>query len=145
MILAEDTASIFHQTSKSLLTQGALSEILKIQLILLWTRASSAARSSIHATWAQKTPAQKRERGPRTSQKRLEGRGLTYFIKTSAEIEPSYHVDLNMDSLVTAIRDLFAFVSGMRPQFRAHGGSGAENLALQNIQVSTVISILHNQ
>ncbi|KAG1735523.1 hypothetical protein EDB19DRAFT_1896247 [Suillus lakei] len=46
----------------------------------------------------------------------------------------SYHVDLNMDTLVTSIRDLFAFVTGMRPQFRAHGGSGAENLALQNIQ-----------
>ncbi|KAG2110672.1 uncharacterized protein F5147DRAFT_689597 [Suillus discolor] len=46
----------------------------------------------------------------------------------------SYHVDLNMDTLVTSVRDLFAFVTGMRPQFRAHGGSGAENLALQNIQ-----------
>ncbi|KAH7924291.1 glutamine-dependent NAD(+) synthetase with GAT domain-containing protein [Leucogyrophana mollusca] len=46
----------------------------------------------------------------------------------------SYHVDLNMDSLVTAIRDLFSFVTGVKPQFRAHGGSNAENLALQNIQ-----------
>ncbi|KAG1816244.1 hypothetical protein EV424DRAFT_1473040 [Suillus variegatus] len=45
-----------------------------------------------------------------------------------------YHTDLNMDTLVTSVRDLFAFVTGMRPQFRAHGGSGAENLALQNIQ-----------
>ncbi|KAG1800160.1 hypothetical protein EV424DRAFT_1587635 [Suillus variegatus] len=49
--------------------------------------------------------------------------------------------DLNMDSdaLVTSVRDLFAFVTGMRPQFRAHGGSGAENLALQNI-LSAAIS-----
>ncbi|KAH8103877.1 glutamine-dependent NAD(+) synthetase with GAT domain-containing protein [Cristinia sonorae] len=46
----------------------------------------------------------------------------------------SYHTDLNMDSLVTAVRNLFAFVTGHKPQFRAHGGSPAENLALQNIQ-----------
>ena len=39
-----------------------------------------------------------------------------------------------MDSIVTAVRNLFALVTGARPQFRAHGGSGAENLALQNIQ-----------
>lgn len=42
-----------------------------------------------------------------------------------------------MDTLVTAVRNLFAVVTGHRPQFRAHGGSNAENLALQNIQVST--------
>jgi len=39
-----------------------------------------------------------------------------------------------MDSVVTALRTLFTFVTGARPQFRSHGGSGAENLALQNIQ-----------
>jgi NAD+ synthase (glutamine-hydrolysing) len=39
-----------------------------------------------------------------------------------------------MDSLVTALRSLFAVVTGFKPQFRAHGGSAAENLALQNIQ-----------
>lgn len=39
-----------------------------------------------------------------------------------------------MDTLVTAIRDLFAFVTGVKPRFRVHGGTGAENLALQNIQ-----------
>lgn len=47
----------------------------------------------------------------------------------------SYHVDLNMDSIVTAVRHLFGLVTGARPQFRAHGGTAAENLALQNIQV----------
>jgi NAD+ synthase (glutamine-hydrolysing) len=40
-----------------------------------------------------------------------------------------------MDTIVTAVRDLFSFVTGVRPQFRVHGGSQAENLALQNIQV----------
>ncbi|KAF8967658.1 hypothetical protein BDZ97DRAFT_1903242 [Flammula alnicola] len=46
----------------------------------------------------------------------------------------SYHTDLNMDSIVTAVRTLFGLVTGLRPQFRSHGGSNAENLALQNIQ-----------
>lgn len=41
---------------------------------------------------------------------------------------------LNMDAVVTSIRDLFAFVTSMRPRFKVHGGTGAENLALQNIQ-----------
>jgi NAD+ synthase (glutamine-hydrolysing) len=39
-----------------------------------------------------------------------------------------------MDTVVTAVRNLFTFVTGNRPQFRVQGGSGAENLALQNIQ-----------
>ena len=46
----------------------------------------------------------------------------------------SYHIDLNMDTLVTAIRNLFEFVTGVKPRFRVHGGTAAENLALQNIQ-----------
>lgn len=48
----------------------------------------------------------------------------------------SYHVDLNMDTIVTSVRDLFGFVTGVKPRFRVQGGSEAENLALQNIQVS---------
>lgn len=51
----------------------------------------------------------------------------------------SYHTDLNMDTVVTAVRNLFAMVTGIKPRFRAHGGTSAENLALQNIQVSSVI------
>ncbi|KAF9453533.1 glutamine-dependent NAD(+) synthetase with GAT domain-containing protein [Macrolepiota fuliginosa MF-IS2] len=46
----------------------------------------------------------------------------------------SYHIDLNMDTIVTAVRSLFAVVTGHRPQYRTQGGSNAENLALQNIQ-----------
>ncbi|KAL7006862.1 glutamine-dependent NAD(+) synthetase [Cystobasidiomycetes sp. EMM_F5] len=46
----------------------------------------------------------------------------------------AYHTDLNMDAVVTAIRDLFAFVTNKKPRFKVHGGTGAENLALQNIQ-----------
>ncbi|KAJ7504473.1 hypothetical protein B0H11DRAFT_518662 [Mycena galericulata] len=54
--------------------------------------------------------------------------------KQLSEAIGSYHVDLNMDSVVTAVRHLFGLVTGVRPQFRAHGGTAAENLALQNIQ-----------
>ncbi|KAG8931446.1 glutamine-dependent NAD(+) synthetase [Tulasnella sp. 418] len=54
--------------------------------------------------------------------------------KMLAEAIGAYHIDLNMDTLVTAVRNLFAYVTGHKPQFRAHGGSNAENLALQNIQ-----------
>jgi NAD+ synthase (glutamine-hydrolysing) len=39
-----------------------------------------------------------------------------------------------MDNIVTALRTLFQVVTGVRPRFRMHGGSEAENLALQNIQ-----------
>jgi len=115
--------------------QGALLEGPKTQLIFLRTQTSSAIGYSIPATWAQSILAQKREKGPKTSQKRLEGRGLAYLLQCCTKNELSYHVDLNMDSIVTAIRGLFTLVTGMQPQFRAHGGSGAENLALQNIQV----------
>jgi NAD+ synthase (glutamine-hydrolysing) len=45
-----------------------------------------------------------------------------------------------MDTVVTAVRNLFAFVTGAKPQFRAHGGSAAENLALQNIQVCLLLT-----
>lgn len=46
----------------------------------------------------------------------------------------AYHVDLNMDTLVSAVVTLFATYTGKTPRFRVHGGSSAENLALQNIQ-----------
>ena len=39
-----------------------------------------------------------------------------------------------MDTVVTAIRDLFAFVTNKKPRFKVHGGTVPENLALQNIQ-----------
>ncbi|KAH8997827.1 glutamine-dependent NAD synthetase with GAT domain-containing protein [Lactarius hatsudake] len=51
-----------------------------------------------------------------------------------AEAIGSYHLDLNMDHVVTALRTLFQLVTGLRPRFRTHGGGDAENLALQNIQ-----------
>ncbi|KAG2011718.1 NAD+ synthase [Coprinopsis cinerea AmutBmut pab1-1] len=46
----------------------------------------------------------------------------------------SYHVDLNMDTVVTSVRTLFSMITGKTPRFRSQGGTNAENLALQNIQ-----------
>ncbi|KAI8320043.1 glutamine-dependent NAD(+) synthetase with GAT domain-containing protein [Martensiomyces pterosporus] len=46
----------------------------------------------------------------------------------------SYHVDLSMDAVVTAIVSLFALITGLTPKYAVHGGSNGENLALQNIQ-----------
>ncbi|KAF9915347.1 glutamine-dependent NAD(+) synthetase [Lobosporangium transversale] len=54
--------------------------------------------------------------------------------KQLAETIGSYHIDLNMDTVVTALQVLFTLVTGKTPAFRAHGGSNVENLALQNIQ-----------
>jgi len=47
-----------------------------------------------------------------------------------------YHIDLNMDSLVASVQSLFSLVTNKTPRFKVHGGSQAENLALQNIQVT---------
>ncbi|RPB03602.1 glutamine-dependent NAD(+) synthetase with GAT domain-containing protein [Choiromyces venosus 120613-1] len=54
--------------------------------------------------------------------------------KDLADSIGAYHIDLNMDSLVKAVTDLFSFVTGKKPQFRVRGGTKTENLALQNIQ-----------
>jgi hypothetical protein len=39
-----------------------------------------------------------------------------------------------MTTVVNAVRDLFSLVTNLKPRFRIHGGTNAENLALQNIQ-----------
>ncbi|GIL71251.1 hypothetical protein Vretifemale_1851 [Volvox reticuliferus] len=48
----------------------------------------------------------------------------------------AYHLSLSIDSVVEAVVGLFtmAVSGGRRPAFKAHGGTTAENLALQNIQ-----------
>ncbi|TFK71373.1 glutamine-dependent NAD(+) synthetase with GAT domain-containing protein [Pluteus cervinus] len=67
--------------------------------------------------------------------------------KQLADAIGSYHVDLNMDTVVTSVRNLFTLVTGARPRFRSQGGSAAENLALQNIQarLRMVISYMFAQ
>lgn len=46
----------------------------------------------------------------------------------------AYHVDMNIDSAVSAVTTVFSTVTGKTPQFKVHGGTPRENLALQNIQ-----------
>ncbi|CCC71471.1 hypothetical protein NCAS_0H01610 [Naumovozyma castellii] len=46
----------------------------------------------------------------------------------------SYHVDFNMDNLVSSVVSLFEVATGKKPVFKIFGGSQIENLALQNIQ-----------
>ena len=56
----------------------------------------------------------------------------------------SYHLNINIDSLVNALRKLFTGITGKTPQFKTEGGSTVENQALQNIQarLRMVISYL---
>jgi NAD+ synthase (glutamine-hydrolysing) len=44
------------------------------------------------------------------------------------------HVDMKIDSVVTAVTHLFTTITTKTPQFKVNGGSNAENVALQNIQ-----------
>eukprot|EP00049_Salpingoeca_infusionum_P022297 m.5975 g.5975 ORF g.5975 m.5975 type:complete len:721 (-) comp5113_c0_seq2:232-2394(-) len=46
----------------------------------------------------------------------------------------AFHWDVNIDAVVTAIIKLFTTITGKTPQYKVHGGTNAENLALQNIQ-----------
>ncbi|KAL7912831.1 hypothetical protein GGI35DRAFT_476662 [Trichoderma velutinum] len=46
----------------------------------------------------------------------------------------SYHTDMNIDDTYHATKNLLTQGTGFEPKFKVHGGSTAENLALQNIQ-----------
>ena len=54
------------------------------------------------------------------------------------------HLNVDIDIVVTALTKLFALITGKTPKFKAHGGSHAENAALQNIQarIRMVIAFL---
>ncbi|KNC46743.1 carbon nitrogen hydrolase/NAD synthase [Thecamonas trahens ATCC 50062] len=64
-----------------------------------------------------------------------------------AEQVGSYHLDINIDEVVSAFESLFAKTTSFTPKFKVHGGSWAENLALQNIQARSrmVIAYLFGQ
>ena len=46
----------------------------------------------------------------------------------------AYHTDFNIDTVVSSLTTLFRTVTNFTPKWRSHGGSGSEDLALQNIQ-----------
>ena len=124
-------------------------ESRKVQSISPPMLKSCVVESSTLVTWEPKIRARPPERGLVIWPKLSEGMsgGIVSFCFESnigqlvlfcivSKTNPSYHVDLNMDSLVTAIQTLFTMVTGHKPKFKVHGGSANENLALQNIQVS---------
>ena len=49
----------------------------------------------------------------------------------------SYHTNLDIDDVFNAQKNIFTKATGIEPKFKVHGGSMAENLALQNIQART--------
>lgn len=53
----------------------------------------------------------------------------------------SYHIDLDMDSVVSAISNLFSFVTNFTPRFSVYGGTPTENLALQSKHSNTVLCL----
>ena len=64
-----------------------------------------------------------------------------------AEQIGAYHLDINMDALVTALKTLFTRITRKTPRFKVEGGSHTENQALQNIQarLRMVLSYLFAQ
>ncbi len=67
--------------------------------------------------------------------------------KRLAEQIGAYHLDINMDALVTALKTLFTRITQKTPRFKVEGGSHTENQALQNIQarLRMVLSYLFAQ
>lgn len=64
-----------------------------------------------------------------------------------AECIGSYHMNINIETVVNAFIMIFTSVTGFIPKYRVHGGSDRENLALQNVQarVRMVLSYLFAQ
>ncbi|CAN6180172.1 unnamed protein product [Urochloa humidicola] len=54
--------------------------------------------------------------------------------KRLAEEIGSFHLNVPIDSIVSAFLSLFETLTGKRPRYKVDGGSNAENLGLQNIQ-----------
>lgn len=67
--------------------------------------------------------------------------------KDLSKVLNSYHTDLNIDSIVTAMLGVFTAVTSFTPRFRTQGGTVAEGLSLQNIQsrLRMVLSYLFAQ
>jgi NAD+ synthase (glutamine-hydrolysing) len=126
------TATIVHSMCRLVVAECAAGDQAVIN------DARRVCREPEGSEWIAKTPQELANRifhtsfmGTENSSKETRQRA-----KELAEVIGAYHVDLNMDSVVEAVRNLFSFVTGKTPAFRVHGGSRSENLALQNIQVS---------
>lgn len=60
--------------------------------------------------------------------------GTRSRAKMLAEEIGSFHLDVPIDSIVSALLSLFERLTGKRPRYKVDGGSNTENLGLQNIQ-----------
>jgi len=67
--------------------------------------------------------------------------------KALADEVGSYHTDLDIDTVTTAVIGVFQVATGRRPMFASKGGTRAEDLALQNIQARSrmVLAYLFGQ
>ncbi|XP_057419255.1 glutamine-dependent NAD(+) synthetase-like [Lotus japonicus] len=54
--------------------------------------------------------------------------------KVLADEIGSWHLNVDIDGVVTAFLSLFQTLTGKRPRYKVDGGSNVENLSLQNIQ-----------
>ncbi|XP_021724465.1 glutamine-dependent NAD(+) synthetase-like [Chenopodium quinoa] len=54
--------------------------------------------------------------------------------KELADEVGSWHLDVCIDGVISALLTLFQTLTGKRPRYKVDGGSNAENLGLQNIQ-----------
>ncbi|XP_021905095.1 glutamine-dependent NAD(+) synthetase isoform X1 [Carica papaya] len=54
--------------------------------------------------------------------------------KALADEIGSWHLDVSIDGVVSALLSLFQTLTGKRPRYKVDGGSNIENLGLQNIQ-----------
>lgn len=101
---------------------------------------NSPAESSTLVTWVRRTLVVRLGKEPRTlltpSARKC---WLTIWKLRWLTDNHRYHVDLNMDTAVSAVKGIFTLVTGKNPQFKVHGGTNAENLALQNIQVNEIL------
>jgi NAD+ synthase (glutamine-hydrolysing) len=67
--------------------------------------------------------------------------------KDLAKAIGAYHIDCDIDSIVSALTTFFSTITSFTPRFKQNGGSPAEGLALQNIQarLRMVVSYLFAQ
>lgn len=47
----------------------------------------------------------------------------------------SQHLGVNIDEIISSFTSVFSNTTNLCPKFKVHGGTNAENLALQNVQV----------
>lgn len=57
-----------------------------------------------------------------------------YRAKLLADEVGSWHLNINIDGVVSSMISLFQTLTGKRPRYKVDGGSNIENLGLQNIQ-----------